>query len=61
MSSCMFTPFASPADRGSAIVDIFKLENGKIVEHWDVVQDDPGKSGEQQYDVLSRSPDEAQS
>ncbi|KJC54302.1 polyketide cyclase [Bradyrhizobium sp. LTSP849] len=24
--------------KGSAIVDIFKLENGKIVEHWDVVQ-----------------------
>ena len=27
-----------PGSRGSAIVDIFKLENGKIVEHWDVVQ-----------------------
>lgn len=25
-----------PGTRGSAIVDIFKLENGKIVEHWDV-------------------------
>jgi predicted SnoaL-like aldol condensation-catalyzing enzyme len=22
--------------RGRAIVDIFRLENGKIVEHWDV-------------------------
>ena len=27
-----------PGTRGSAIVDIFKLENGKIVEHWDVIQ-----------------------
>ncbi len=33
-----------PATRGSAIVDIFKLENGKIVEHWDVRQDVPEKA-----------------
>jgi predicted SnoaL-like aldol condensation-catalyzing enzyme len=30
--------------RGRAIVDIFKLEGGKIVEHWDVVQEVPEKS-----------------
>lgn len=28
-------------DRGQAVVDIFKVEKGKIVEHWDVIQDVP--------------------
>ena len=28
-----------PGTRGMAVVDIFRLENGKVVEHWDVHED----------------------
>jgi predicted SnoaL-like aldol condensation-catalyzing enzyme len=33
-----------PGTRGNAIIDIFKFENGKVVEHWDVVQPIPEKA-----------------
>lgn len=33
-----------PGARGSAIVDIFRLEDGKVVEHWDVIQEIPEKA-----------------
>jgi predicted SnoaL-like aldol condensation-catalyzing enzyme len=33
-----------PGDRGSAVVEIFRLENGEIVEHWDVAQEVPETS-----------------
>lgn len=34
----------NPQDRGQAAVDIFRVQDGKIVEHWDVIQDIPEKS-----------------
>jgi predicted SnoaL-like aldol condensation-catalyzing enzyme len=33
-----------PNDRGSAVIDIFRVEYGKIMEHWDVIQPVPEKS-----------------
>jgi predicted SnoaL-like aldol condensation-catalyzing enzyme len=34
----------SPGDRGIVSIDIFRLENGRLVEHWDVSQEVPETS-----------------
>lgn len=34
----------APGARGLAIVDIFKVADGKLVEHWDVIQEIPEKA-----------------
>jgi predicted SnoaL-like aldol condensation-catalyzing enzyme len=31
-------------NRGRALADFFRLEDGKVVEHWDVIQDVPATS-----------------
>jgi predicted SnoaL-like aldol condensation-catalyzing enzyme len=31
----------SDSPRGEAVVDSYRLENGKVVEHWDVIQPIP--------------------
>jgi len=33
-----------PEDRGVAVVDIFRVRDGRIVEHWDVIQPVPAES-----------------
>lgn len=35
---------ATPEDRGFAVVDIFRVEGCRMVEHWDVVQPVPEES-----------------
>jgi predicted SnoaL-like aldol condensation-catalyzing enzyme len=34
----------SPADRGTVGADIFRLDRGRVVEHWDVMQAFPETS-----------------
>ncbi|MEO1011684.1 MAG: nuclear transport factor 2 family protein [Bacteroidota bacterium] len=34
----------SPESSGMAVVDIFRVEGGKIVEHWDITTDVPEKT-----------------
>lgn len=34
----------TPTERGTAVVDIFRVEQGLIVEHWDVEQAVPSKA-----------------
>ncbi len=42
-SHCLDNP-ADPQERGQAFVDIFRVQGGKIVAHWDVGQPIPEKS-----------------
>jgi predicted SnoaL-like aldol condensation-catalyzing enzyme len=39
---CYYTGFFG--ENGDAIIDIFRLEEGKVVEHWDVIQAIPKTS-----------------
>jgi predicted SnoaL-like aldol condensation-catalyzing enzyme len=34
----------TPDDLGQAVVDIFRVEDGRVVEHWDVLQPVPAES-----------------
>jgi predicted SnoaL-like aldol condensation-catalyzing enzyme len=34
----------NPGERGNAVVDIFRIAEGRIAEHWDVAQEVPGTS-----------------
>ncbi|HEY0869711.1 MAG TPA: ester cyclase [Acidothermaceae bacterium] len=34
----------TPGEPGQALADFFRVEDGKVVEHWDVVQDIPATS-----------------
>ena len=34
----------TPDERGAVVIDIFRLQHGRIVEHWDAVQPIPQQS-----------------
>jgi hypothetical protein len=34
----------TPGERGRAVIDLFRVRDGKIVEHWDAMQDVPETS-----------------
>ncbi len=33
-----------PGERGNAVIDIFRIENGKVAEHWDAAQEIPAQA-----------------
>lgn len=39
-----FCAYSNRADRGTAGVDIFRIESGKVVEHWDILQPIPERA-----------------
>lgn len=51
--------YTSPQDKGRVFMDIWRVENGKMVEHWDVIQaiPDEAKNGNSMWgDLMPNSP-----
>ena len=42
VAHCLFR--LNPTDRGTAVVDIYRVTNGRLVEHWDVKEPVPESS-----------------
>lgn len=40
----MHVRFSEAENSGLAVMDMFRLEKGKIVEHWDVIQEVPSET-----------------